>query len=62
VITLAHLAHIFAGIIVLSTVIFQNIRGKYSATNLLGLELGAIFWHFVDALWIYLFLFFYFIG
>ena len=62
VITLAHLAHIFAGIIVLSTVLFQNIRGKYSATNLLGLELGAIFWHFVDALWIYLFLFFYFIG
>ena len=62
VITLAHLAHIFAGMIVLITVLVQNIRGKYSATNFLGLELGAIFWHFVDALWIYLFLFFYFIG
>jgi cytochrome c oxidase subunit 3 len=62
VITLAHLVHIFAGIIVLTTVLVQNIRGKYSATNSLGLQLGAIFWHFVDALWIYLFLFFYFIG
>ena len=62
VITLAHLVHIFAGIIVLSTVLVQNLRGKYNETNALGLELGAIFWHFVDALWIYLFLFFYFIG
>ena len=62
VITISHLVHIFAGIIVLITVLVQNIRGKYCATNSLGLELGAIFWHFVDALWIYLFLFFYFIG
>ncbi len=62
VITLAHLAHIFVGIFVLITVIYQNAMGKYSSNNILGLELGAIFWHFVDALWIYLFLFFYFIG
>ncbi len=26
----------------------------------LGLELGATYWHFVDALWIYLFFFLYF--
>ncbi len=62
VITLAHLVHIFAGIIVLITVLYQNIKGKYTSTNFLGLELGAIFWHFVDLLWVYLFLFFYFIG
>jgi len=62
VITLAHLMHIFAGIIVLITVLIQNANGKYNTNNILGLELGAIFWHFVDALWIYLFLFFYFIG
>lgn len=62
VITISHLVHIFAGIVVVLRVLFQNIRAKYSANNYLGLELGAIFWHFVDALWIYLFLFFYFIG
>jgi cytochrome c oxidase subunit 3 len=60
-ITLAHLAHIAAGIIVLLVVIYNHITKKYSATNSLGLELGAIFWHFVDILWVYLFLFFYFI-
>lgn len=58
-ITLAHMAHIFAGIIVLLVVLYNQLTNKYSASNFLGLELGAIFWHFVDILWIYLFLFFY---
>lgn len=58
-ITLAHLVHIFAGLIVLVVVLFNHLTNKYSASNYLGLELGAIFWHFVDILWIYLFLFFY---
>jgi cytochrome c oxidase subunit 3 len=60
-ITLAHLVHIAAGIIVLLVVIFNHFTKKYSSKDSLGLELGAIFWHFVDILWIYLFLFFYFI-
>lgn len=58
-ITLAHLVHILAGIIVLIVVFYNQLTKKYSASNYLGLELGAIFWHFVDILWIYLFLFFY---
>ena len=62
VITLAHLLHVFAGIFVLVFVLVKSVRGLYSAENHLGLDLGAVFWHFVDALWIYLFLFFYFIG
>ncbi len=60
-ITLAHLAHIAAGIIVLLVVLVNHFNKKYSSKDSLGLELGAIFWHFVDILWIYLFLFFYFI-
>jgi len=60
-ITLAHLAHIAAGIIVLLVVFYNHLTKKYTSVNFLGLELGAIFWHFVDILWIYLFLFFYFI-
>lgn len=61
VITGAHLLHIFAGIIVLGRVLYRNMTGKYSVDDHLGFSLGAIFWHFVDALWIYLFVFFYFI-
>ena len=61
VITGAHLLHIFAGILVLGRVLYRNMTGKYSASSHLGFSLSAIFWHFVDALWIYLFIFFYFI-
>ena len=57
----SHLIHIFAGILVLIRVLYRNMQNKYSAASHLGFSLSAIFWHFVDALWIYLFLFFYFI-
>lgn len=60
-ITLMHVLHLVAGILVLVVVIYNHYKNKYSSTNLLGFELGAIFWHFVDILWIYLFFFFYFI-
>lgn len=57
---ISHVAHVAAGIIVLMVVLVQQIRGKYANGQTLGLELGATFWHFVDILWIYLFLFFMF--
>ncbi|WP_298763051.1 cytochrome c oxidase subunit 3 [uncultured Polaribacter sp.] len=60
-ITLMHVLHLIAGVVVLLVVIYNHFKYKYKPTDLLGFELGAIFWHFVDILWIYLFLFFYFI-
>lgn len=60
VIIVAHLAHLFAGLIVLLVVIYNHFKHKYTPTQTLGLELGAMFWHFLDVLWVYLFLFFYF--
>ena len=60
-ITLMHAFHVFAGIVVLLVVIYNHFKYKYTSDDLLGFELGAIFWHFVDVLWIYLFFFFYFI-
>lgn len=61
VISFAHLLHVIAGFIVLSVVIYNHFKKRYNATETLGLELGGIFWHFVDVLWVLLFLFFYFI-
>ncbi|AUC85870.1 cytochrome oxidase subunit III [Polaribacter sp. ALD11] len=60
-ITLMHVLHLLAGVIVLLVVIYNHFKYKYKPNDLLGFELGAIFWHFVDILWIYLFFFFYFI-
>jgi len=60
-ITFMHVLHLIAGVVVLIVVIYNHFKKKYSSTDMLGFELGAIFWHFVDILWIYLFFFFYFI-
>ncbi|MFL9843105.1 cytochrome c oxidase subunit 3 [Flavobacterium rhizosphaerae] len=58
IVTVTHLAHLFAGIIVLLVVIYNHFKHKYNSSQTLGLELGAMFWHFLDVLWVYLFLFF----
>ncbi|WP_029035832.1 cytochrome c oxidase subunit 3 [Salinimicrobium terrae] len=56
----SHLIHLLGGIIVLLVIIYNHFKQKYYAGQTLGLELGATYWHFVDALWIYLFFFLYF--
>ena len=59
VLTVLHLAHLFAGMIVLSVVIYNNLKGKYKKEKL-GFELAVTFWHFLGILWLYLFVFLYF--
>lgn len=58
VVVLAHLAHVAAGLIVLLVVIYNHFKQRYKPDQMLGIELGATFWHFVDILWLYLFIFF----
>ena len=55
-----HLAHLSGGIISLLIIIYNHFKQKYNSTQFLGIELGAMYWHFLDFLWIYLFLFLYF--
>jgi cytochrome c oxidase subunit 3 len=60
VISGAHLVHLLGGIIMLLFVCINAFSHIYHSKNLLGLQLGSIYWHFLDLLWIYLFLFLYF--
>jgi cytochrome c oxidase subunit III len=57
VVTLTHLLHLLGGIISLLVIIYNHFKQKYNASQTLGIELGAMYWHFLDLLWIYLFLF-----
>ena len=61
VLVFMHLAHLFAGIIVLTVVVTKFNKQKYEK-NKLGFEMALIFWHFLGALWIYLFFFIKFFG
>ncbi|WP_310994245.1 cytochrome c oxidase subunit 3 [Aequorivita marina] len=60
-VVLLHVAHVFAGLISLLVVIYNHYKLKYENGKTLGVELAATFWHFVDVVWIYLFLFLYFV-
>jgi cytochrome c oxidase subunit 3 len=58
IISALHIAHLIGGIIALIITLFNAYRGKYNSKNLLGLQLCSIYWHFMDAMWIYLYIFF----
>jgi len=60
VIAVLHLAHLAGGLISLLIIIYNHFKQKYNSTQFLGIELGAMYWHFLDFLWICLFLFLYF--
>jgi len=59
-IALVHLVHMIGGLIAVSVSLTKCLLKKYSSSDFLGIELTAIYWHFLDALWVYLFLFLYF--
>jgi len=56
-----HMAHLAGGIIAIFVVWVKALGSRYNSENLLGIRLCAIFWHFLDVLWIYLFLFLLFV-
>lgn len=53
-----HLLHIIGGIIALLIVFFRAFKKNLKIYNATGLEIVGTYWHFVDILWIYLFVFF----
>lgn len=56
-----HMAHLAVGLLALLYTLFAAFRGRYSSESSNGLEVCSIYWHFLDILWIYLYLFFLFI-
>src|SRR5579863_2711585 len=50
-----HGAHVTAGVIWLSCVVVTAMRGRYNARNASGIELCAVYWYFVCAVWPLLF-------
>ena len=59
VMTGLHMAHVFGGVVFLTLVFGQGVSGVLSRTRYEPLEAGAIYWHFVDVVWLCLFAVFY---
>ncbi len=57
-----HGLHVLIGMGILSWVLLRNIRGEFSTEYFTAVDLGALYWHLVDLVWIYLFPLLYLIG
>lgn len=57
-IVLVHALHILGGIITIFVFYLRTFSKKFKSFTAHGLEIAATYWHFVDLLWIYLFVFF----
>ena len=53
-----HAAHVLGGIIALIIMFIKAFASKVRRYNSIPVELMSTYWHFVDLLWIYLFIFF----
>ena len=53
-----HAAHVLGGIVALLILLFKAFSGRIRSYNPVPVEVASTYWHFVDLLWIYLFIFF----
>lgn len=58
VITGVHILHVLGGVVVLLVMFFRAYNRRTINYSTLPLEVVTTYWHFVDAIWIYLFIFF----
>jgi cytochrome c oxidase subunit 3 len=50
-----HAFHVIVGMSVLAWLLLRVMKGKYSPEYYVPVELGALYWHLVDLVWIFLF-------
>ena len=50
-----HGVHVFVGLTILAFMTTRAFRGHFSPEHHHGVEIGGIYWHFVDVMWIVVF-------
>jgi cytochrome c oxidase subunit 3 len=57
-----HALHVLGGMVALLVLFLRQYFGNYRTYSSTPIEIMSTYWHFVDVLWIYLFVFFIWIG
>ena len=57
-----HMLHVFIGMAVLGVILKRTYEGRYSKEKFTAIEIGGLYWHLVDLIWIYLFPLLYLVG
>ncbi len=55
VLTGFHGAHVAVGVLILLSLVDASWRGKLTEKDTLAVEIGGLYWHFVDIVWIVIF-------
>jgi cytochrome c oxidase subunit I+III len=50
-----HALHVLAGVLLLLSLLARTLKGRFSAQKYLALEVGSLYWHFVDFIWLIVF-------
>jgi cytochrome c oxidase subunit 3 len=50
-----HGFHVFVGLMILLIMAIRSYRGHFSPEHHHGIEVGGIYWHFVDVMWVVVF-------
>ena len=58
VITGVHIVHVLGGVIALLVMFIKAYSSRKKSYSAIPIEVMSIYWHFVDGLWIYLFIFY----
>jgi heme/copper-type cytochrome/quinol oxidase subunit 3 len=50
-----HALHVFAGVVLLLSLLARTLRGRVTAANNKAVEIGSLYWHYVDFIWLIVF-------
>src|SRR5213082_166784 len=54
-----HGAHVLGGLVLLTLILYRASRGQFDSRNHVGPAAVTLYWHFVDIVWVFLFLILY---
>ena len=57
-----HALHVVAGLVIISWLIVETLRRRFSPERHTAMELGGLYWHLVDVIWIFLWPLLYLVG
>lgn len=55
VLTGTHALHVVGGLILLGVVVWKAMRGQYTSAYYPGIRYSAMYWHFLDVVWLVMF-------
>jgi cytochrome c oxidase subunit 3 len=50
-----HALHVFGGVVLMLSLLTRAARGRFAPGNYQAVEVGSLYWHFVDFIWILVF-------